>query len=56
MAWLRAVADALDETGLYFNKQPIPGSTMAVDADVYKRQDFFSSRWVTVVFTGGAFG
>jgi len=38
MAWLHAVADALDETGLYFNKQPIPGSAIAVDAFVYTKQ------------------
>jgi len=38
MAWIRAMADVLDETGLYFNKQPIPGSTMAVDAFVYTKQ------------------
>jgi len=37
MAWLRALANALDETGLYFNKQPIPGSAMAVDAFVYTK-------------------
>ena len=41
MAWLHAVADALDRTGLYFNKQPILGSAMAVDAFVYTKQRMY---------------